>query len=540
MIKFTGTPASGGYAQGKIKIINRRITGYKRVVLSAPRERSLYSAANTIAKDEIKALMENAPRQQQDILNFQLLMLDDKGMNKMISEHIENGAGAAKRCEYTMDEYCQRLKATGDEYLAERTGDIRDVLSRIIDILDGRTRARFVLTEPCIIVADEILPSDLAQIDRKFALGFVTVGGSYQAHANIIARTMGIPSVCLVDSEILNPLYDSRQILLDGYTGKITVNPDRAALEKFNTEESRAERAKISAKEIGKKHISLPDGDEVEIWANCNAPEDIEKAIENGAQGIGLVRSEILFMKDVFPDYDVQYKFYCDCIRAARGKPIIIRVFDIGADKPVAGVRSDREPNPALGVRGIRLQHRHRDLFITQLKALYKAADDRGDLNVMLPMVSMEKDVTDFLGTARLVRDEMLADGEIKRDKITWGIMIETPAAALISDELAKLVSFFSIGTNDLTQYTMAADRLNPEMSNYYKSGHPAVLKLMQMTVENAKKHGVKVSVCGESASDAECAMKYIDIGIRYLSMAQNVMLTVKEQLVNTIEDKQK
>lgn len=538
MVKFTGTPASGGYALGKIKIINRKITGYKRVVLSVSREKALYSAANTIAKDEIKALIDNSPKQQQDILNFQLVMLDDKGMNKMIDEHITNGTGAAKRCEYAMNEYCQRLKATGDAYLSERTGDIRDVLTRVIDILDGRTRAKFVLTEPCIIVADEILPSDLAQIDRKFAQGFVTVGGSYQAHANIIARTMGIPSICLVDSEILNPLNNDRQILLDGFTGKISIDPDDSTITDFKYKENQIEKSKQTALEIGKKHIYLSDGEEVEIWANCNAPEDITKAVENGAQGIGLVRSEILFMKDIYPDFDVQYKFYSDCIKAAKGKPVIIRVFDIGADKPVAGIQSDIEPNPALGVRGIRLQYRHRDLFETQLKALYKAANDYGDLNVMLPMVSVEGDVTDFLSLARLVRENMLKNNEIENDKLTWGVMIETPSAALISDKLAQLVSFFSIGTNDLTQYTMAADRLNPDMANYYKSAHPAILKLMQMTVENAKKHGVKVSVCGESASDIECATQYIDIGIRYLSMAQNVMLSVKEKLVKSIENK--
>ena len=537
MIKYMGNAASGGLTVGKIKVINRRIMGFKRVVLATHREKALYEAAIILAKDEIRRLMQTGDRAHQDILNFQLVMLDDHGLNNMIQAHISEGNGAARSVEMAMEEYCARLKSIGDDYLSERTSDIRDVLGRVVDILDGRSRERFNLTEPAVIVADEILPSDLASIDRQYALGFVTVGGSYQSHANIIARTMGIPSVCGMDSEILNPLNNGRTICLDGYAGEVYINPNEGTVALFNHRIHQEQRAKLSLIALKEKDIVAQDGEAVEIYANCNDPKDITLAIENGAKGIGLVRSEILFMKSSLPTEESQLDFYCQCMAAADGHPITIRTFDIGADKPVGDVSVDKEPNPALGMRGIRLQYRHRELFEQQARALYMAADKMGPLNVMLPMVSVEKDVADYMEMAKAVKEKLMADGDITNDNITWGVMIETPAAALISDRLAQYVDFFSIGTNDLTQYTLAADRINVETAAYYDPLHPSVLKLMEITAENAKKAGIKVSVCGESAADANCARKYVELGIHCLSMAQNAMIGVKQQLLEKYSD---
>ncbi len=532
MIKYMGNAASGGLAVGKIKVINRRIRGFKRVVLATHREKALYEAALILAKDEIRRLMQAGEREHQDILNFQLVMLDDHGLNVMIQNHIAEGNGGARSVEMAMEEYCNRLKSTGDAYLAERTSDIRDVLGRVVDILDGRSRERFVLTEPSIIVADEILPSDLAAIDRKYALGFVTVGGSYQSHANIIARTMGIPSACGMDSEILNPLNNGRTLCLDGYSGEVYINPNDGTVALFNHRIRQERRARLSLQALKERDIMGSDGQPVEIYANCNDPKDIAVAVENGAKGIGLVRSEILFMKSSLPTMESQVEFYSRCIAAAKGKPVTIRTFDIGADKPVGDISLEKEPNPALGLRGIRLQYIHRELFVQQTKALYIAADREGPLKVMLPMVSVEKDVADYMALAEEVKAELMADGTITKDNITWGLMIETPSAALISDKLAEYVDFFSIGTNDLTQYTLAADRLNVDTASYYDPAHPAVLKLMEITTENAHKAGIKVSVCGESAADAICAAKYVEIGIHQLSMAQNAMIPIKQQLL--------
>lgn len=532
MISYMGTSASGGLAVGKIKVINRRITGFKRVVLATHREKALFEAALILAKDELRRLMTNGERTHQDILNFQLVMLDDVGLNDMILARIAAGDGAARSVEIAMEEYCNRLKSINDGYLSERTSDIRDVLGRVVDILDGRSRERFVLNEPSVIVADEILPSDLASIDRQYALGFITVGGSYNSHANIIARTMGIPSVCGMDSEILNPLNNGRSVCLDGYAGEVHISPNEGTLALFSHRIKQEQRAKLSLMALKEKQITLPDGDRLEIWANCNDPQDITRAIENGASGIGLVRSEILFMKSSLPTYDSQVEFYSRCIRAAAGRPVTIRTYDIGADKPVGDISMDKEPNPALGLRGIRLQYRHKGLFIEQAKALYVAADREGAINVMLPMVALESDVTDYMAMADELKKELLASGEITKDNITWGVMIETPAAALISDRLAQLVDFFSIGTNDLTQYTLAADRVNVDTAKYYDPLHPSVLKLIEITVNSAKAAGIKVSVCGESAADAACAIAYAQLGVRCLSMAQNAMIGVKQRML--------
>jgi phosphotransferase system enzyme I (PtsI) len=536
MTEFKGSPASKGYATGKIKVINRRIAGFKRVVLATSREKALYEAAIILAKDEIRSLMQSGDSEHRDILNFQLMMLDDNGLNVMIHEHINGGVGAARAVELAMDEYCNRLKNTGDSYLMERSSDIRDALGRVVDILDGRSRERFALTEPCIIVADEILPSDLASIDRKYALAFITVGGSYQSHSNIIARTMGIPSVCGLDSEVLNPLNNGRTACVDGDEGTLVISPDRAYLEDFQKKVAKAEQEKKDDLDAKKRPIVLKSGKTVRLYANCNDPRDITAAIENGAEGIGLVRSEILFMKEDYPTYERQLDFYSRCIEAAEGRDITIRVFDIGSDKQFGEVRNVVEPNPALGLRGVRLQYRYRELFATQVRALYVAAERSGPVKVMLPMVSTVKDVIDFKTMADSVREELLGEGLIKEDRLTWGVMIETPSAALVSDELSRLVSFFSIGTNDLVQYTLAADRLNTDVDWYYDPLHPSVMKLVELTAKNAAEAGVDVSICGESARNLECARRYVSTGVTCLSMAQNEITSMRRKLLEQAE----
>ena len=536
MTEFKGSPASKGYATGKIKVINRRIAGFKRVVLATSREKALYEAAIILAKDEIRSLMQSGDSEHRDILNFQLMMLDDNGLNVMIHEHINGGVGAARAVELAMDEYCNRLKNTGDSYLMERSSDIRDALGRVVDILDGRSRERFALTEPCIIVADEILPSDLASIDRKYALAFITVGGSYQSHSNIIARTMGIPSVCGLDSEVLNPLNNGRTACVDGDEGTLVISPDRAYLEDFQKKVAKAEQEKKDDLDAKKRPIVLKSGKTVRLYANCNDPRDITAAIENGAEGIGLVRSEILFMKEDYPTYERQLDFYSRCIEAAEGRDITIRVFDIGSDKQFGEVRNVVEPNPALGLRGVRLQYRYRELFATQVRALYVAAERSGPVKVMLPMVSTVKDVIDFKTMADSVREELLGEGLIKEDRLTWGVMIETPSAALVSDELSRLVSFFSIGTNDLVQYTLAADRLNTDVDWYYDPLHPSVMKLVELAAKNAAEAGVDVSICGESARNLECARRYVSTGVTCLSMAQNEITSMRRKLLEQAE----
>ncbi|MBQ6895799.1 MAG: phosphoenolpyruvate--protein phosphotransferase [Oscillospiraceae bacterium] len=538
MVRYVGTPASGGLTMAKIKIVNRRIAGFKRVVLTPHREKALFNAAVILAKDEIKTLMEHTSGEHHDILNFQIVMLDDEGLTDLIIIQIEEHVGAARAVELAMDEYCERMKNIGDEYLSQRASDIRDALTRVIDILDGRNRERFVLTEPCIIVADEILPSDLAAIDRNFAMGFITEGGSYHNHANIIARTTGTPSVCGVDSEILNPLNDGKMVAMDGYTGEVFVSPSEETVAIFRHKMNLESRESIKQQKLREAVVRTSKGEEVAIYANCNDPKDIALAINNGAQGIGLVRSEILFMST---KYDLtlasQIRFYTECIRAAKGHEITIRTFDIGADKPLERLELEKEPNPALGMRGVRLMYSRPEIFRIQIEALLVSADRCGKINVMIPMISILSDLTDYFAMVEEVKEKLLKDGTITSDNISWGMMIETPSAALLSEEFAKYVNFFSIGTNDLTQYVLAADRINTNAARYYNPVHPAVVKLIEMTVQSAEKYGIKVSVCGESAADFESAKIYIDKGVRCLSMAQNAMLAIKERLIDEFSE---
>ncbi|MBR5251874.1 MAG: phosphoenolpyruvate--protein phosphotransferase [Oscillospiraceae bacterium] len=533
MIKYVGTPASGGLTMAKIKIVNRRIAGFKRVVLTPHRERALFNAALILAKDELREIIAHTSEENKDILNFQVLVLDDEGLKNMVYSGIDNKEGAARSTEIAMEDYCNRIKSIGDGYLSERTSDIRDALTRVIDILDGRKRERFVLTEPCVVVADEILPSDLALIDRKFAKGFITVGGSYHNHANIIARTMGIPSVCGINSEILNPLNGDRMVALDGYTGEVFFQPDEITVKNFDRRINFEQNGERTIQQLKNRKVIAPDGTEVEIFANCNDPSDIKLAINNGAQGIGLVRSEILFMSTTYNlTLESQIEFYSECIEAAQGRPITIRTFDIGADKPLESLELEKEPNPALGLRGVRLMHTQPQIFETQIEALQIAADRCGYLNVMIPMISTVEDVEDYMVMVERVKARLLNEEVISTDKINWGIMIETPAAAVMSDTLARYVNFFSIGTNDLTQYTMAADRLNPNAARYYNPAHPAVVKLVEMTAESANRWQIKVSVCGESAADFESAKVYIEKGVRTLSMAPKAMPVIKQRLL--------
>lgn len=539
MIKYVGTPASSGLAMAKIKVVNRRIAGFKRVVLAPHRERALFNAAIILAKDELIELIKNSDDAHRDILNFQLVMLDDEGLKRLVNEKIEASVGAACAVEIAMEEYCNRLKAINDGYLSERTTDIRDVLTRVIDILDGKHRERFELTEPVVIVADEILPSDLAAMERKYIKGFVTAGGSYQNHANIIARTMGIPSVCCVNSEVLNPLNNDKIVAIDGYTGEVFVSPNDGTMALFTHRMNLEKREDHLTNQLKHTAVYAPDKTHIQIFANCNDPQDITLAINNGAEGIGLVRSEVLFMSK---EHDLslagQIRFYTECITACKGKEITIRVFDIGADKPLESLEMEKEPNPALGMRGVRLMYAQPKLFETQIEALLVSADRCGKINVMIPMVSLVEDVKDYLEMVQRVKNRIMDEGIITQDNINWGVMIETPSAAFISDQLAQMVNFFSIGTNDLTQYTLAADRINTNASKYYNPVHPSVIGLMEMTIKNANKYGIKVSVCGESAADFESAKIYIEKGIRCLSMAQNAMLPIKQHLIDEFSAK--
>jgi len=534
-MKYLGISASNGIAVGKIVIIQRPVAITKRVILAKHRELALFKSALILAKDELKHLMVGTEKEHYDILNFQLVMLDDVGMHEMVELRIACDKGASLSVEETMEEYCNRLKELENEYISLRSVDVGDALSRVVDILDGTIRTRLSLSEPSVVVADEITPSDLACMDREMVMGFITTKGSYHSHASIIARTMGIPSVCQVENEIINPLNYGKQVALDGYSGEVYLSPSSGTLTRFNHVINMEKRTIEEQKVLRNTPITTYDNQEVLLYANCSDPKDISVAVENGAKGIGLVRSEILFMSSNYNlTLNSQIDFYSNCIINAKGLPVTIRAFDIGMDKPLDGY-SVHEQNPALGMRGIRLLKNHADIFKTQLEAFYIASDKYGKLKVMAPMVVNVSEFTDYLALAKEVKEHLTENGTITKDLISFGVMIETPAAALISDELARVADFFSIGTNDLTQYTLASDRLNDSVAHIFDYNHPAVTYLINMTVKNATFAGIEVSICGESASDLKMAKIYVDLGVRCLSMSSGAMLGVKQFLLEKL-----
>ncbi len=532
MNKYKGMVASKGIVIGEARVISRKATDFKRVVQAPHREKSLLESAINLAKNELSYFINISEGEHSDILTFQLVLLSDEGLLEGVYEKIEQGYGSAKAVEISMEEYCHKIKSIGDDYFIHRTYDIRDVLGRVIDILDGTKRDRFSLDKPCIILADDILPSDLASIEREKAQGFITVNGSYQSHSNIIARTMEIPSICGVSNEILNPLHHGKTVVLDGITGEVIINPSESVLELYKHKLKQQEKNKLIATESDLKVLNSKTGKPIRIYANCDEAIDIQKSIHSAsAEGIGLVRSEILFLKDTPPTFKTQVEFYEACIKASEDKPIYIRTFDLGADKPCQSITFEKEPNPALGMRGVRLKKLHPDLFISQLRALYIAANNTKKINVMIPMITTEHDLIDYLSTAKEVLNRLLIEGLVTLDNVEWGVMIEVPSAALISDTLAKHVKFFSIGTNDLTQYTTASDRLNRSVEAYYNFMDEGVLKLIDIVIKNAKKHDIPVSICGESAAIFELAVKYIDMGVDTISMAQSAIIPLKQEL---------
>ena len=532
MRKLTGIAAAPGLAVGEVRMIPRRPAGITRSVQAPHQEKALYEAARILAKDELAAISERAQEADQDIFVFQQVMLDDAGLNRAVMEEIDSGAAAADAVERAGEVYAQRLREVEDAYISQRAADVYDVCRRVADILDGRPRERLYLTRPAIVLADEILPSDLITIDRELILGFVTGEGSAQGHAAIIARTMGIPAIVNAGPETLQ-VPEGALAALDGAAGEVYIAPDEATKARFLHRMGLARRRSLSLEKLKKLPCITRDGVQIQLMANCSSARDIALAMEAGAEGVGLLRSEFLFMSGQLPDEEAQYHFYADCLREAAGKPVTIRTFDIGADKEVAGISMEKEQNPALGLRGLRLSLEKAQLFDSQLAALLRAACC-GRLKVMFPMVTGPEDFDLAMEAVGRARTRLEQQGVPYSDEVEWGVMIETPAAALQAEELAVRAAFFSIGTNDLTQYTLAADRVNPGVAKYYDPSSPAVLRLMDMTLAGARKYGRSVSVCGESAALPDMALRYARMGLRTLSMAATALLPVKDRVMES------
>lgn len=535
---YKGLSASPGLVMGPIYRIVHGGAGLGRVVEVPVREQALFDAAVILAKEELLQLEEAAGGDDREILMFQRVMLDDPGLNNEIQQYIAAGAGGAAATERAAALYARQIAAIDDEYISQRYTDVLDACRRVVDILDGRPRTPVRPETPSILVGECIYPSDIISVGRGMILGLASAEGSVQSHAAIIARTMGIPAVVHLGPDFLNE-GTARQGILDADNGNLVVEPDRKTIQQ-------AQRRIVSGAML-KKRLALladkpcvsKDGTQVKLWANCSTPEDVELGIQNGAAGVGLLRSEFMIVDGRIPGEEQQYYFYRSCLQAAEGRRVTVRTFDIGADKSVQGISED-SPNPALGIRGIRQCLLTPQIFLDQLCALLRAGV-AGNLRVMFPMITGPGDWEMAMTMVEKARQMLRQRGVPFAENMEFGSMIEVPSAALLAEELLRRdCRFFSVGTNDLTQYTYAADRMDGRFTDYFTGPSDAVHRLIDMTVQAAERYGAEVCVCGLSAEDPDRAVRYARQGIRNLSMTPASMLQVKARLLEedlTVKD---
>ena len=533
MLHYTATPVSPGVVIGPCLRVAHRTAALRRVLQAPQAEQNIFDAARILAQGELQSLIaRTTDEMQRDILSFQHAVLEDNGLLSRVAEGIAAGKGALTAVQEAVVHFSAVMREIDDSYFSARGADIEDVGHRLCDILAGESHDRPQLTSPAILAADALYPSDLVDLDRHMVLGLVVSGGSPQSHAAIIARTLGIPALILAGDEFLEHA-DGTVMALDGTHGEFFIDPDAATLARLHHQQKLSQRQSVYQETLRTAPCVTLDGTRVQLMANCSNPEDIRLAVAAGAEGVGLLRSEFLFINDHLPDEAEQLQFYRDCIAAADSRPLTIRTIDVGADKRVAGLSAEDEDNPALGLRGVRLTLTFRDLMVTQLRALLRAAAD-GPLRIMVPMISTPEDVSDTRAIFDAVRTQLAAEGLPYDDRVPLGIMIETPAAAVTSDLLARQSAFFSIGTNDLTQYMLAADRTNPAVETYYQPDSEAVRRMVRLTLQNAAAAGIPCSICGESAAEPLLAEAYVRMGARCLSMAAPSLVQVKQRLLET------
>lgn len=540
---FYGKSVFGGIAIGKIKVYQKGKQQIKRIrVEDTKRERERYEEAKQEAIRQLKGLYDKAVREVGEanamIFEIHQMMLEDDDYN----ESVENIINTQKvNAEYavgmTSDNFSQMFSAMDDEYMRERAADVKDISERILSVLNGSTNGGVNSDEPVIILADDLAPSETVQLDKDKILSFVTVHGSVNSHTAILARTMAIPA--LIGTELpLDETVDGKLAVVDGIKGCVYVEPDEETLAQMQEKQKKEIEKKELLKQLkGKENITL-DGKKIMLYANIGNIKDLAMVLKNDAGGIGLFRSEFIYLeKDNFPTEEEQFQIYRTVAETMAGKRVIIRTLDIGADKQCDYFKLAHEENPAMGVRAIRICLTREDVFKTQLRALFRASA-YGKIAIMYPMITSLWEVKKIQEIVSEVKTE-LDKQNIEYGNPEQGIMIETPAAVMVSDELAKHVDFFSIGTNDLTQYTLAVDRQNTELDMFYDAHHPAVLRMIKMVVENAHKAGIWAGICGELGADTELTKDFLKMGVDELSVSPGSILPLRKIILETDTQKE-
>lgn len=537
MKEYFGKSVFGGIAVGKISVYQKGERQVKRVKITDPaREIERYERAKAAAMEQLQDLYQKALREigEENAAIFEVhqMMLEDGGYNESVYNIIKTqNVNAEYAVASTSDTYSQMFAAMDDEYMRERGADVRDISERVLSALNGEEEKNR-MTEPVILVAKDLAPSETVQLEKDLIMAFVTVQGSANSHTAILARTMGIPA--LIGTKIpLDNSIDGKLAVVDGIHGRIYVEPDEDTLRKMKERQREEEQKKELLLQLkGRENITL-DGRKVMLYANIGNIEDLAMVRQNDAGGIGLFRSEFLYLeRNHYPTEEEQFLIYKTAVEAMGGKKVIIRTLDIGADKQCDYFEMDHEENPALGFRAIRICLTYPEIFKTQLRALFRAAS-YGNLAVMYPMITSVWEVRKIRQLAEEVKAE-LKEQNIPYKDPEQGIMIETPAAVMISQELAEEVDFFSIGTNDLTQYTLAADRQNPKLEEFYDPHHPAVMRMISMVVENAHKAGIWAGICGELGADTSLTKEFLAMGVDELSVSPGSILPIRKIILET------
>ena len=520
-----------GIAIGEIRVLKKTENQVKRKKINDIKaEIERYEAAKKRAVLQLEALYEKAVKEvgevNAQIFEVHSMMLEDDDYNESVYNLIE---GQNVNAEYavatTGDNFSEMFASMDDEYFRARSIDVKDISERVINILNGNDTASDIGDNPAIIVADDLAPSETVQMDKAKLLGFVTRLGSANSHTAILARTMGIPAVIGVE---IDEAWNGKLAILDGYDGKIIIEPDGVTFTEYEAKRKKDEEQKALLQSLkGKENVTL-SGQKINLYANIGNVSDLASVLENDAGGIGLFRSEFLYLeKNTFPTEEEQFNVYRQVAETMAGKKVIIRTLDIGADKQVDYFNLDKEDNPAMGYRAIRICLTQTEIFKTQLRALYRASN-YGNIAIMYPMIISVEEVREIKKIADEVKANLTAEG-IPFGEVEQGIMIETPAAAIISDMLAKEVDFFSIGTNDLTQYTLAIDRQNSKLDRFYNPHHEAVLRLIENVVRNAHEAGIWAGVCGELGADTSLTERFLKMGLDELSVSPGCVLSLRK-----------
>jgi phosphotransferase system enzyme I (PtsI) len=539
MIILVGKSVFSGIAFGKISFIKKTKGKIKRYKVDNPSEElERLEAARKIAIDQLGELYEKALGEVGEtnaaIIQVHQMMIDDLDYvdsikNIILTQHVN----AEYAVGVTGDNFSQMFTSMEDEYMKERGADVLDISERIVRILGKESENGLKLTEPVIIAAEDLAPSETIQLEKDKVLSFLTRQGSVNSHTAILARTMNIPAVIGIGKELIEE-YDGKYAIVDGFTGTIYIEPTESIIKEMEEKKRQDDARKALLQELrGKENITL-DGKKVNIYANIGNSTDIGAVLKNDAGGIGLFRSEFLYLeKNTFPTEEEQFTTYKYVAESMAGKKVIIRTLDIGADKQAHYFNLPQEENPAMGFRAIRICLTRKDIFKTQLRALYRASA-YGNISIMFPMITSVEEVLEIKEVISEVKQELNSTGIEYNENLELGIMIETPAAVMISDLLAKEVDFFSVGTNDLTQYTTAIDRQNPKLEKFYNPHHLAILRMLKLVADNAHNNGIWVGICGELAGDLSLTETFLSMGIDELSVSPGLVLALRKKVRET------